>query len=292
MEIIILLSRHIITYVFGAIFFHKYFSHTQKPRYNNIVTIVLLTGILCSIRALWEIFFPNINGIYYTMVYYIIWPVAGSCLYLSDVRWILVWKGILICFFEWICENIFAIIMFPWLNVNLYMSDNRADIAKIVYVSILYMGFTIYDILSLKRREKLMKYIVILNFAIGIIQILTVRWCVVRNFFISQKYIIPILITFNLILLVEYVLTTEVFGELLEQQKRTSELEKIKIERKYQYDYYQLVQKQGEEIRNIRHDLRNQLQTIQYMLEYGDEEGEKVGREMFEMLKKKVNHLE
>lgn len=69
-------------------------------------------------------------------------------------------------------------------------------------------------------------------------------------------------------------------------------MEKLRVEKQYQYNYYQLAQKQGEEIRDIRHDLRNQIQTIQYLLESGDEKQNKIGREMLENLKHRMNCIE
>lgn len=47
--------------------------------------------------------------------------------------------------------------------------------------------------------------------------------------------------------------------------------------------------KQAEKIRDIRHDFRNQIQTVQYLLRSGED---KVGREMFNSLKKRVSDLE
>lgn len=117
------------------------------------------------------------------------------------------------------------------------------------------------------------------------------KLCLNKNLIVGKTQISSITFIFSFVLVMEYFLTMEIFRESLEQKEKESELEQMRLKQKYEYDYYQFAQKQGEEIRDIRHDLRNQLQTIQYMLKYGNKKEEKIGKEMLEQLKIKLNYL-
>lgn len=167
----------------------------------------------------------------------------------------------------------------------------------IIQTLVLYtVGFglmrIILDMWRQKSEEKLIKRITLINFIIGFIQIFMLLGLIQRNRFIFENNAYMITIISNMVILLGYIVVTEVFGEISRQQRKESEMEKLRVEKQYPYNYYQLAQKQGEEIRDIRHDLRNQLQTIQYMLKFGNKQEEKTGREMLEKLKKRVNHLE
>lgn len=167
----------------------------------------------------------------------------------------------------------------------------------IIQTLILYaVGFglmrIILDMWRQKSEEKLIKRITLINFIIGFIQIFMLLGIIQRNRFIFENNAYMITIISNMVILLGYIVVTEVFGEISRQQRKESEMEKLRVEKQYPYNYYQLAQKQEEEIRDIRHDLRNQLQTIQYMLKFGNKQEEKTGREMLEKLKKRVNHLE
>ena len=51
----------------------------------------------------------------------------------------------------------------------------------------------------------------------------------------------------------------EMFYQLIRQQRKQNDLEQKMLEKEYQYNYYKLAYTQGEELRDIRHDMKNQL---------------------------------
>lgn len=79
--------------------------------------------------------------------------------------------------------------------------------------------------------------------------------------------------------------------EMVRQQKKKNEMEQSLLEKQYQYDYYILAKEKAEQVRDLRHDMRNQLQTVQYLMCSEMEDEKKHAREMFENLEEKVKGL-
>ena len=91
------------------------------------------------------------------------------------------------------------------------------------------------------------------------------------------------------VVIVGYFFVLQLFELVVQQQKKQSELEQISLERRYQYDYYQKAYTRSEEIRDMRHDMRNQLQAIQYLFQSEEEESRRRAEEMVNQLCEKVN---
>lgn len=60
---------------------------------------------------------------------------------------------------------------------------------KLVYVAILFIGFTIYDILYQKRKKTVIKYIAILNLITGSVQIFLLKLCLNKNLIVGKTQI-------------------------------------------------------------------------------------------------------
>lgn len=292
MEYFIELIRQMPVYIMGAILFYKIGSHHEELKYSATKTVVLLAMTFCIMRVIGSVF--NLDGVKYIIMSTSIFLPVITFLYSAKRKRLQLGKGIFFWIIEYVYEWIVAKIISPWIWVEANMGVNvpEVDFIKLEYVAILFIGFTIYDILYQKRKEKVIRYIAVLNFTTGIVQIFLLKLCLEKNLLAEQNRISIVSFIFSLVLVMEYFLTIEVFRESLEQREKENELAQMKLKQKYEYDYYQFAQKQGEEIRDIRHDLRNQLQTIQYMLKFGEEQGEKIGKEMLESLKKRVNYLE
>ena len=82
---------------------------------------------------------------------------------------------------------------------------------------------------------------------------------------------------------------TRLFQKVVMLMEKLHELEKRELERRYQYDYYQKAYTRSEEIRDMRHDMRNQLQAIQYLFQSEEEESRRRAEEMVNQLCEKVN---
>ncbi len=290
MEILIVLIRQMPVYIMAAMFFYKIFSHREKPKYSATKMVILMAIIFFATRIVNNIF--NMYGIGYMIVAGGIVVVFNSFLYETKRKGLLLVKGVFLWIMEYGYEWMLAMVIAPWLWKEVDMNKNlpENDFLKLMYVAISFIGFTIYDVLSQKRKETVIKYIAILNFITGSTQIFLLKLCMEKNIIIGKEQISFATFIFSFVLVMEYFLTIEVFRESLEQREKENELAQMKLQQKYEYDYYQFAQKQGEEIRDIRHDLRNQLQTIQYMLKYGNKKEERIGIEMLEQLKSRLNY--
>lgn len=71
----------------------------------------------------------------------------------------------------------------------------------------------------------------------------------------------------SLLLIGGFLVVNELFQQMLVQQKKQAELEQMVLEQEYQYDYYKKAHKQSEYMRDMRHDMRNQLQTVGALLQ-------------------------
>lgn len=107
----------------------------------------------------------------------------------------------------------------------------------------------------------------------------------------GTRYIIMVTAFSCILVLLGYYLTTEMFYEIIRQEKKKIELEREKLEQKYQYDYYILARNHGEKSRDLRHDMRNQLQTVQYLLQAKEEEEKERAEEMLEKLRRKIESV-
>lgn len=89
---------------------------------------------------------------------------------------------------------------------------------------------------------------------------------------------------FSMIMIGGFLIVTEMYQSVLRQQEKQKELEQMALEKEYQYDYYKTAVAQGERLRDLRHDMRNQLQTVEYLIQSESEEDRKRAEEMVKKL--------
>lgn len=89
---------------------------------------------------------------------------------------------------------------------------------------------------------------------------------------------------FSMIMIGGFFIVTEMYQSVLRQQEKQKELEQMALEKEYQYDYYKTAVAQGERLRDLRHDMRNQLQTVEYLIQSESEEDRKRAEEMVKKL--------
>ncbi len=280
-----------------AFFIYRVLNPKHRAKYG-VWTPIIYAGCIVIIRIILnEIGEPGtlLKEIIHILGMEASYLILSFFLFCTDKKRIVI-KTVICMLTELIFEIAFGEVVDLLLQVNFHLLDSYSStgtyISKILFFPILYIIFLVWEIWQQKNKEKLTRYITGINIIIALIQLFMLLGMVQKSFSTFEQNRYSMTIISNLFLLLGYFIVTEVFGELIKQQEKESEMKKMKSERRYQYNYYRLAQKQGEEIRDIRHDLRNQLQTIQYMLKSRDEQGEKTGREMFEKLKERVDCLE
>ncbi len=299
MNVIISLCRKILIdsapTLIMAIFIYRNLFPKYSAKFGVLTPIVYAVCIILFRIILNEIGEPGtlLKEIIHIIGIELSFPILSVVLFGGNKKGIIL-KTIICGFSELVVEIIIGEFLRLFFYFDVHLQDGYAlpevYISKILFFPILYISFLVWEMQM--NRERLTGYIVWINIIIALLQFFILFRIIQKNFptFEENGYIMTIIS--NVFLLLGYFIVMEVFRELIRQQEKENEMEKMKSERRYQYNYYQLAQRQGEEIRDIRHDLRNQLQTIQYMLKSGDEQGAKAGKEMLEKLKKRVNHLE
>lgn len=146
-------------------------------------------------------------------------------------------------------------------------------IIRAVYTFAAYFFIIIIQLIKNRKKSRELKLLVGIS---GVLAVCELTFLFFMFYLISEngvKYIIMITSFSCILVIFGYYLTTEMFYEIIRQEKKKTELERERLEQKYQYDYYILAREYGEKARDLRHDMRNQLQTMQYLLQVeGDEE--------------------
>lgn len=129
-------------------------------------------------------------------------------------------------------------------------------------------------------------------------------FCLALGFIVTQVGILNILALSNpkeliengititavgsLLLIGGFLVVNELFQQMLVQQKKQAELEQMTLEQEYQYDYYKKAHEQSEYMRDMRHDMRNQLQTVSALFQLDTPKDRERAREMIQQLGEKL----
>lgn len=92
---------------------------------------------------------------------------------------------------------------------------------------------------------------------------------------------------FSTVLMVGYIVVMELYRAMIKRQEKKNELEQMRLETQQLYELYQQVLGQEEDLRNLRHDLKNQLQAIQYLITTENERERAL--QMLNELRNKIN---
>lgn len=288
-------------YLLYGMFVYSILIPKHKAKYGVVCTPILYA--VCSsfvkviMDTLWRNLVTDTLGTYnvYLKIHMVImglnFIVSAIWLFDGEKKDIII-KMEVVYIIEALEEFVFSRIIYALVRVQAYTDIDynsiQLYIGKILFLPNMYLCIIMFDIWRRRNEDKLTKQIIMLNFIIGWIQFFMLYRMVQRQSIAFLDYAYVATVISNMALFIGYFMATEVFMEMSRQQQRKSEMEKLRAEKQYQYNYYQLAQRQGEEIRDIRHDLRNQLQAIQYLLKTGDEKGEQIGKEMLENLKQRV----
>jgi len=161
-------------------------------------------------------------------------------------------------------------------------------LARLLGTPMVFLLCLVVEFVMNRHKGVLITAITGLGIAMAIIQ-----WIIIDTLFISNaggilNDAVGISFIFSSVLMGGYIIVTELFRGEMKQQEKESELEQIRIETKYQYDLYRQALEQGEELRDLRHDMRNQLQTMQYLMTANSIEAKEDAMKMLRELKKRV----
>ncbi len=141
------------------------------------------------------------------------------------------------------------------------------------------------DFLMSHHKGRMIKAITGLGVLMALIQWLVLKVLFTVNAEGMVRDCIGVSFIFSSVLMTGYIVVTELFRAKLRQQEKKNELEQICLETEYQYELYQQALKQGEELRDLRHDMRNQLQTMEYLLSTKKEEDKEYAVKMLHEMK-------
>lgn len=186
--------------------------------------------------------------------------------------------------------DIFSLLMaFPILEYGTFknITPEIALLGMDVYTLVFYNVALLGDMIFIRKKRH--GVIDVMQLLLGISQ--TVVLVIMTRYHVDfiASHAIEISILSVCLLVLEYLVVNEFFRQIIKQQKRETQLEQEMLKRQYQYDYYLLAQKEGEEIRDLRHDMKNHLQAMSYLVQLDGKEEQQRAMEMLERLKQKLN---
>lgn len=137
---------------------------------------------------------------------------------------------------------------------------------RLLGTSILFLVCVILEFIRTRHKSERMKIITGLGVAMAFIQLEILDTLSKANGEGMIRSRVGMSILFSFVLMGGYIVVMELFRAKIQQQEKENLLEQIQLETTYQYEYYCNALKQGEEFRNMRHDMRNQIQTAQFLL--------------------------
>lgn len=266
-----------------------------KPRYGVVLTNSLIIGIsifvwlkqayrIESILGDSPIILISIN---------IISLVAYIYLLIESSLWKSIKRGILVSFFLLLSEICMVFLIRPLFSYDLFVLQYREGtvLIKIIYTLIVYFEMlTLESIIYWKRNKKLNS--ILISYIIFVVCEFAILMTLVNSMGREKiKYLVVISSMYSFAIILSYFIMINVGEEIIRQEKKKNEIERSRLEKQYQYDYYILAKEKAEQVRDLRHDMRNQLQTVQYLISSETEDEKNHAREMLKNLEEKVEKL-
>lgn len=251
-------------YICGTVFGWKY-----QGKWKNLQKFLTLAAIVVGIYLV-RLVFPegSLSRMVVTTImtmFYMILPFAGSLkkrLVLSAVTTVVAW-GI-----EFLAYGLLA---FWGVVMEDFWNDRQASMAHYA-VSVYYMMFYIGVMLAIWgyyiKRKFVKEQLLFLTIpCFQFVQLLIFLFMDVK----AEEYLMLAglsIVSFDILL------DCGLICFLRDMEKRFETEEKLTAlynQRQYELEYYRSMHKNMEEIRGIRHDYMNQIQTVQFLLDGGDE---------------------
>lgn len=217
----------------------------------------------------------------YLLVNYVFWHTPlqriGSGTLTCIVVGLLLYEGsIFYKLFAAISQNFFFILIefsmqfvffidFTQLVTHLNPLEQKL-IGRGLGAEVLFLVFALLNIWSSRKENNNKKAVAVLTALLALAQIIIFNMLAISNGngLINSKVLNALV--FSVVLMGNYYVLTTLYKHFSNSRQKKADLEKMALEMEYQYDIYQKAVKTGEQIRNLRHDLRNYLQTIRYLL--------------------------
>ena len=159
---------------------------------------------------------------------------------------------------------------------------------RLLGTSIVFLLCVVVEFIMSRHKGLLMKVITGLGVAMSLVQLLILDTLSRANGEGMMRSGVGMSILFSFVLMGGYIVVIELFRAKLRQQEKDNELEQIRMETQFQYDLYRKALKQGEDLRNLRHDMRNQIQTMQYLMRTKNGEDKAYAVRMLGEMKKRM----
>lgn len=180
-----------------------------------------------------------------------------------------------------------TMIFYPWLKLvyerDLYIST-RLLLGRSTFNMTMYMILVLIELVTQWKRNKGVKQISLLVFIMGFSQI----WIFYVLYELDAQQVTDSAVLmaafYSLVIVLGYFVVMEAFRQMEMQQHKQAELEQMALEKQYQYDYYQKAYAQGERLRDMRHDMRNQLQTVGALMQSNVDQDKNLAKEMVDKL--------
>lgn len=155
--------------------------------------------------------------------------------------------------------------------------------------TVVFFMCLVQELILFRNKEKYNKFIVGLGISIGIVQFII--WTVLSKTniwgMVDNQLIVTILFSFAL--MGGYGIVTRLYKNYCSQNKKANEIEQIRLEMQYQKNFYQNAVKQGEILKNIKHDIRNQLQTVNCFIHSNSQRDKKRAVELLDEIKRNIS---
>lgn len=185
-------------------------------------------------------------------------------------------------------------VFYRWVPVSIAYIALSANIvlARNLYNITVYLLVVILELFLQRKEETKLRIVVGLTIALAGCQIVIMKYLIQVNADGILNHILVLTILYSGIVILGYFITMEMFYQLIRQQRKQNDLEQKMLEKQYQYNYYKLAYTQGEELRDIRHDMKNQLQAMDYLLYSRNDEDRKTAEKMLKNLTDKMTNAE
>lgn len=200
-------------------------------------------------------------------------------------------RGILYYVLFVILEGFTLAILNTWfsLDYNKIIFNTNLVLGRVIFTLIAYLFIIILELVINRNKSKDLRWAAILSAILVVCELIFFLALIYTMWEKEGEYLAVICSFSTVLVMIGYYITTEMFYEMIRQQEKKNELEQKLLEKQYQYDYYILAKEQAEKARDLRHDMRNQLQTVQHLIQM---EGEKERAQiMIEKLRERIEKL-
>ena len=150
--------------------------------------------------------------------------------------------------------------------IRTLLPEEHMRMGRNLATALLFFILAIIEFVKYLKEKKKISYIMVLGILMSIVQLIILDTLANANTdgMITNRFMITIFLSFAV--MGGYLILMSLFKTVQAQQKKKHDLEQVQLETKYQYESYRSALQHGEQLRNLRHDMKNQLQAVQFLL--------------------------